>query len=212
MSATEDAKAFLSQAEFARRRGVSRKAVTAWKQKGLLVLDDGGLVDVDRTEWALDQRPAKHRGGVTHRPVRAVQGNSPGATKVATGKASGPAVSSAKSRPSDRPEGDEEDKLDLTGETLTLAEAARRKENYLGLLRKQEYERGGGALVDRAAAERLFFEAARDLRDAWLAWPARVSVTMADELAIDARVLTTVLTRHVQQHLAELGEPHADLA
>lgn len=66
-------------------------------------------------------------------------------------------------------------------------------------------------LVDRAAAEALFFETARDMRDAWLAWPARIAIEMADELKVDARLLTPILGRHVSQHLAEMGEPTADL-
>ena len=52
----------LTQAEFARHRKVSKKTVTLWKQKGLLVLLDTGLVDVERTEWNLDQRPPTYRG------------------------------------------------------------------------------------------------------------------------------------------------------
>lgn len=66
---------FLSQAEFARARGVSRKTVTGWKKKGLLSLDAEERVDVEATEWNLDQRPATYRGGVTHRPVRGRDGN-----------------------------------------------------------------------------------------------------------------------------------------
>ncbi|WP_082490368.1 hypothetical protein [Methylobacterium sp. Leaf91] len=66
-----------------------------------------------------------------------------------------------------------------------------------------------GRLVDREAAEKLFFDTARDFRDAWLAWPARVAVEMADELKIDPRALTTILNAHVKQHLQEIGEPPA---
>lgn len=63
---------FLSQAAFARRRGVSRNAVTDWKQAGYLVMTADGKVDVEASEWSLDQRPANYRGGTTHRPVRAI--------------------------------------------------------------------------------------------------------------------------------------------
>lgn len=63
---------FLSQAAFARRRGVSRNAVTDWKQAGYLVMTADGKVDVEASEWNLDQRPANYRGGTTHRPVRAI--------------------------------------------------------------------------------------------------------------------------------------------
>ncbi|UMY16647.1 hypothetical protein MMB17_18470 [Methylobacterium organophilum] len=212
MAETSRAK-FLSQAEFARQRGVSRKAVTTWKQKGLLVVNDAGLVDVEGTEWNLDQRPANYRGGVTHRPVRGRDGNNASHAEARPKPAPDLAP-----EPPQRPElptegGDEDEELHLDPDSpnLPIAEAVRRKENWLGLQRKQIVERDQGKLVDRDAVENLFFELSRDLRDAWLAWPARVAVVMADELKIDARTLTTVLTAHVHQHLVELGEPDIDL-
>ncbi len=62
----------MSQAEFARPRGVSKAIVTRWKGQGLLSLTDDGKTEVDTTEWNLDQRPATYRGSTTHRPVRAI--------------------------------------------------------------------------------------------------------------------------------------------
>ncbi|ACL58752.1 hypothetical protein [Methylobacterium nodulans] len=67
-----------------------------------------------------------------------------------------------------------------------------------------------GRLIERAAAEKLFFDTARELRDAWLAWPARIGIELAAELGIEARVLTQALTNHVNRHLSELGEPMGD--
>ena len=71
-----------------------------------------------------------------------------------------------------------------------------------------------GTLVDRAAAEKLFFDLAREGRDAWLSWPARVGIPMAEEIKIDPstgkvdpRSLVAVLSDYVRQHLAEMGEP-----
>lgn len=71
-----------------------------------------------------------------------------------------------------------------------------------------------GKLVDRAAAEKLFFDTARQDRDAWQSWPAQVAILMADEIKVDPqtskvdpRSLTAVLTAYVRQHLAEMGEP-----
>ncbi|KQQ23731.1 hypothetical protein ASF53_05250 [Methylobacterium sp. Leaf123] len=58
---------------------MSRNAVTDWKQAGYLVMTADGKVDVEASEWGLDQRPANYRGGTTHRPARA------------TPKANGPA-------------------------------------------------------------------------------------------------------------------------
>jgi hypothetical protein len=69
-----------------------------------------------------------------------------------------------------------------------------------------------GSLVNRAAAEAAFFAEARAIRDAWIAWPARIAVELADELGIEPRHLTTALDREVRRHLAELGEPTADFA
>ncbi len=67
----------MSQAEFARHRGVSKAIVTKWKGQGLLVLAADGRVDVEATEWNLDQRPTTNRGGTTHRPIRTLPRDEP---------------------------------------------------------------------------------------------------------------------------------------
>ncbi len=196
----------MTQAEFARHRGVSKAIVTKWKGQGLLALTDAGHVDVDRTEWNLDQRPATNRGGTTHRPVRAVPKSEPDPRER-------PATGPAPSRPTPPPatelgeDRDEPPEFDPENPNLPLNLAAARKENHLGLLRRQEYLTKQGKLVDRAEAEAAFFDEARATRDAWIGWPARVGIEMADVLKVDARTLTQVLATYVQQHLAELGEP-----
>lgn len=204
---------FLSQAEFARHRGVSRKAVTGWKQKDLLVFSEAGLVDVEASEWNLDQRPANYRGGVTHRPVRAVPGNTVSAEPKAPAKPkpdTWQTIGEAMPRPGAVPTEGDDDEAGLDPTNLPLPLAIRRKENFLGLQRKQEVEKNEGKLVDREAAEKLFFDQARDVRDAWLSWPARVAIPMADELKVDPRALTAILNAYVKQHLSELGDPEAD--
>jgi hypothetical protein len=50
------------------------------------------------------------------------------------------------------------------------------------------------------------FKLARDERDAWVNWPARVAAMIAAELEVDAHKLHTVLERHVSDHLTELGD------
>lgn len=199
----------MTQAAFARRRGVSKKTVTEWKQSGLLTMTEAGLVDVDASEWSLDQRPANYRGGITHRPVRTIP-------KVEQDPRERPALrpTQATSAPPGRAESDQdaegpEDPLEFDPENpnLPLNQAAARKENHLGLLRRQEYLTKQGKLVDRSEAEAAFFDEARATRDAWIGWPARVGIEMADVLQVDGRTLTQVLTTYVQQHLAELGEP-----
>ncbi|MGW5957094.1 hypothetical protein [Methylorubrum thiocyanatum] len=212
---------FLSQADFARARNVSRKTVTGWKQKGLLVLAEDGKIDVEATEWNLDQRPATYRGGVTHRPVRGRDGNNASRAEAKPKVASKPAT-----QPTARPapglsgedqgddQGDDGSEIDWDDPNLSLAQAAQRKENYLGLLRKLDHAVKQGLLVDRPAAEAAFFEEGRAFRDALIAWPARISIEMAEEIRIDpntgkadARELTQVLAAYVNTFLAELGEP-----
>ncbi|WP_232631552.1 hypothetical protein [Methylobacterium sp. Leaf118] len=102
----------------------------------------------------------------------------------------------------------------VDGQAMPLGKARALKETYLARLRQLEFELKSGALVDRAAAEAAFFEEGRAMRDAWIAWPARIAIEAADEVAVDAatgkvdaRSLVTVLTNRVHQHLAEMGEP-----
>ncbi len=50
------------------------------------------------------------------------------------------------------------------------------------------------------------FRLARDERDAWVNWPARVTAMMAAELGLEQHQLHMVLERHVREHLAELAD------
>ena len=97
--------------------------------------------------------------------------------------------------------------VEFDGKLLPFAQAQAIKENYLAKLRQLEYLSKSSAVVDRQAAETLFFHIAREGRDAWMNWAPRVSVLMAAELKVEASQLTEILARYVQQHLGELGEP-----
>ncbi len=55
---------FISRAEFAKLRRVSRKTVTVWRQRGYVVLAANGLIDVSTTNALLDARLPVYRGGV----------------------------------------------------------------------------------------------------------------------------------------------------
>ena len=52
--------------------------------------------------------------------------------------------------------------------------------------RKLRLGRLKGELVDRARTSALVFRLARQERDAWIAWPARIAATLAAELGWDA--------------------------
>jgi hypothetical protein len=51
------------------------------------------------------------------------------------------------------------------------------------------------------------FRLARQERDAWAGWPARVAAMMAADLGVGAHAMQTVLETHVRQHLGELADP-----
>ena len=80
-----------------------------------------------------------------------------------------------------------------------------------------------GALVDRARAEALVFRLARQERDTWITWPARVAALMAAEVAaevekvtgnpveIEAGIMQRVLETHVRQNLEALADLRVSL-
>jgi phage terminase Nu1 subunit (DNA packaging protein) len=116
----------VSQAEYARLRGVSKKTVTQWKQEGKLVLGDGG-VDVEASNAYLQ----KYRSA-------GLKGNSKGnAEAVALPHVlDGETTEQAATRI-----------LTAVGAGMSLEEAKRVKENYLALLSQLEYDQKSGAVV-----------------------------------------------------------------
>ena len=78
-------------------------------------------------------------------------------------------------------------------------------------------------MVDRARAEALVFRLARQERDTWITWPARVSALMAAEVAaelerqtgtaivIEAGIMQRVLETHVRVHLEALADLRVSL-
>jgi hypothetical protein len=92
------------------------------------------------------------------------------------------------------------------GQAMTFMQARTANEVLKAQERRVRLQRMKGELVDRAKAVAQVFRVARDERDAWVNWPARVAAMMAAELEVDTHKLHTVLERHVRDHLAELGD------
>ena len=63
-----------------------------------------------------------------------------------------------------------------------------------------------GEVVDRATACATVFRLARQERDAWLGWPARIAATVAAELGVGAYEMQAALDAHVRAHLQELAD------
>ncbi|MBZ0130592.1 MAG: hypothetical protein K8F59_15950 [Rhodobacteraceae bacterium] len=94
---------------------------------------------------------------------------------------------------------------------------------YQAQERQLAIQKKKGTLVDRARAETLVFRLARQERDIWVTWPARVAALMASEVAaeveqqsgasviIEAAILQRVLETHVRAQLDALADLRVSL-
>ena len=94
---------------------------------------------------------------------------------------------------------------------------------YQAQERQLAIQKKKGSLVDRARAEARVFRLARQERDVWVTWPARVAALMAAEVAaevekqankpvmIEAAILQRVLETHVREQLAALADLRVSL-
>lgn len=217
-----------SQAEFARRCGVSRKTVTSWKKAGRLVLQ-GDQVEVEATISMMDRN---HKGGsravtfpVTSTVTQGLSGNSGGnsqgdgdgkrvmkrvplQTAADTG-ANEPSLEEIEVRPGESIEQAAERIVGEIDMNMSFDEARRMKEVYLVLLNRLEFEQKSGDLIDLQTASTILFEEFRAARDAWLNWPSRIGPMLAADLGIEADKLTGLLTAYVHKQITALGEPQA---
>ena len=97
------------------------------------------------------------------------------------------------------------------GQAMTFMQARTANEVLKAQERRLRLQQMKGELVDRAKAVAQVFRLARDERDAWVNWPARVAAMIAAELEVDQHQLHTALERHVRDHLAELAEVRPNL-
>jgi hypothetical protein len=94
---------------------------------------------------------------------------------------------------------------------------------YQAQERQLAIQKKKGALVDRARAEALVFRLARQERDVWVTWPARVAALMAAQVAaevekqsgkpvvIEASTMQLVLDVHVRAQLEALADLRVSL-
>ena len=67
-----------------------------------------------------------------------------------------------------------------------------------------------GELIERARALSLVFRLAREVRDAWVNWPARAAALMAADLGVEPAAMQKALEKHVRAHLDEIAEVRPD--
>ncbi|TAN61233.1 MAG: elements of external origin [Magnetospirillum sp.] len=176
----------LSVREYARRRGVSHTAVRKAVQTGRIPQEPDGTIDPAKADAAWDARtdPARKMPSASP-PMAATQVRAPAT----------PASPSPPQPPQPAPA--------ASGATFaqarTMHEVAKAQKARLQVDRLKE------EVVDRARASALVFKLARQERDAWITWPARVAAQMALQAGIDAHTMQTLLETYVRDHLGELA-------
>jgi hypothetical protein len=193
----------MSERQYAARVGLSRGAVQKAKETGRLVLHADGSIDATAsdTRRAATTDPSKTRaspksGALKLKPV-------PEAAVAAVGETL-------------REEGLP---TPVAGGGTTFLQAKTANEVLKAQERRIRLQKLKGELVDKARAETLMFRLAREERDGWVTWPARVAALMASELAatlggdirLEAAVMQKVLEAHVRAQLDSLADIRSGL-
>jgi hypothetical protein len=187
----------LSERQYAARAGLSRGAIQKAKEAGRLVLHADGSIDAvasDERRAALTD-PSKSRTAqkgtaelkAKLKPVPEAAVASVGETLREEGLAA-----------------------PVTGGGTTFLQAKTANEVLKAQERRIRLQKLKGELIERARALALVFRLAREVRDAWVNWPARSAALMAADLGVEPAVMQKVLETHVRAHLDELAEVRPD--
>jgi hypothetical protein len=196
----------LSERQYAARVGLSRGAIQKAKEAGRLVLFADGSIDAD----ASDQRRAAMTDPSKSRAAPKSSAAPKGKLKPV------PEAAVASVGETLREEGLA---APVTSGGTTFLQAKTANEVLKAQERRIRLQKLKGELVDRARAETLMFRLAREERDAWVTWPARVAALMASELAaalgeeitVEAAVMQKVLEAHVRAQLDSLADIRSGL-
>ena len=191
----------MSERQYAAHVGLSRGAIQKAKDAGRLVLFADGSIDAaasDERRAAMTD-PAKSRAA-----PKATAAPKPKLKPV-------PEAAVASVGETLREEGLP---APVAGGGTTFLQAKTANEVLKAQERRIRLQKLKGELVDKARAETLMFRLAREERDAWVTWPARVAALMASELAaaldgevtVEAALMQKVLEAHVRAQLDSLAE------
>lgn len=178
---------------YAKARGVSHVAVLKAVKAGRIPIEADGSIDPTKADaaWERSTDPSKAKGKA--RPSKD-KPRTPERLKPVAETAIGSVRETLKEQglPS--------------GGNVTFVQARTAHEIAKAHLARLRLQRMKGELVDRARATALVFRLAREERDAWANWPARVAALMAAELGADPHAVQKALEAHVRTRLAELAE------
>jgi hypothetical protein len=186
----------MSERQYAAHAGISRGAVQKARTSGRLVLHADGSINAAashaRRAQATDPAMQRRRHAPPLRPVPEAAVGAVSATLREQGL-SAPAAAGGMGASAD-------------AKGVTYLQARTANEVLKAQERRIRLQKLKGELVDRARATAVVFRLARQERDAWAGWPARIAAMIAADLGISAHRMQTVLEAHVRQHLGELGD------
>ena len=180
----------MSERQYAAYAGITRGAVSKARLSGRLALHPDGSIDAGRSD---------HRRATTTDPAQQ-RGQRPAGLRPVPQAAVGAVAETLEEQGLPAPQ----------ASGMTFLQARTANEVLKARLRRMELQQKEGELVDRARAVALVFRLARQERDVWLGWPARVAALMAAELGVDAHALQTVLESHVREHLQSRADIRFD--
>ena len=182
----------MSERQYAAHVGLSRGAIQKAKTAGRLVLHEDGSIDTAASDRlraeATDPSKTRKAPAPKMKPVPEAAVSAVGDTLREQGMAA-----------------------PVTGGGTTLLQAKTAHEVLKAQERRIRLAKLKGELVDRDRATALVFRLAREERDAWVNWPARVAALMAAELGTETAAMQKVLEAHVRAHLEELAQPRIAL-
>ena len=190
----------VSERDYAAGVGLSRGAIQKAKAAGRLVLFADGSIDAaasNRMRAAMTD-PSKQRGSANAklRPVPEAALSAVGETLREQGL-----------------------QAPTSGGNTTFLQARTALTVYQAQERQLAIQKKKGTLVDRARAEALVFRLARQERDVWVTWPARVAALMAAQIAAEVETVTgspvtiqtAIIQRVLETHVREQLDTLADL-
>lgn len=173
----------LSIRAYARHRGVSHVAVLRAAKTGRVPLEADGTIDPAKADIAWERSTDPGRSKAKPEKLKPVAEAAMGSVRETL----------------------KEQGLPASG-NVTFVQARTAHEIAKAHLARLRLQRMKGELIDRARATALVFRMAREERDTWVNWPARVAALIAAELGVEAHPMQKALETHVRAHLAELAE------
>jgi hypothetical protein len=179
----------ISQAEYARRHGVSPEAVRK------RTVSMGGPIPTHGRSKRIDPEEADRLWHATMSPAGASTSRFQGAPEAAAAAdASAEAAGAA-----------------FLGTMHALTQARTALLLTEAQLRRLRLEERRGALLDRRTYLAKFFTTVRAMRDAWLAWPARIGPELAADLGLETTRVMIALEPYVRRQLDELAGVRLDV-